>query len=1037
MADSTMEELKGREEMVVIEINFGSQKDEVKVHFGDDPFELARVFTSRHCLKEKYIKAVAQHIQQAIDEFKKSSSEVQHQEPLDESALDDLGGGFGEVTGELMMPPAEPEGEIHDYEDTEEEEEDAEPDEFAEEAAQENIFNKLKEQWGARTAAAAAAAVEGETKKELTVKRQMTVSRTTAGSSSSAHTKSTAQGRWVSPSKSVNERLYRSADWRRKKREDSIKQHANEVEKAIAEQQHKISAKSNQLAKHRQGRFVGVGDRLYHNGIKDKERKIKLEQKGHSPSSRAHDWSCALCGKYHSVPGLVAIKPNFVCAECGWNQGDGMPFKPVNIGLELMPDDLAANFHLQAKGVEKIHDELHADWKTQKVKRVQHLRKHRQEESKHIPFAPTIPEVSEEIIRRQKKLTAAARGDAELMRSRSQLGPDVDGLSGRAMAIGKYLQKPASDRLYKTNLTWVPGGETKRKNTKGDEKPNVPVVTEKYMGEFVNRLVYEYEDKETRKDLARADFYSYDHKSNQPLFQPRLNPFARLDLVTGQSDLPGFKPTLSGLLERCQRTTEQRDRDVAEFLEWEKMERKANRATALPQSEKILEDSLHNSIKEMFRLLAATERVKLRRGASNLSNDDHLLTPQVLTNLAQEITDLDACVLNVNAMEEAIMVPELGEVLALVKVIRAEERRRNEGEENTGVTNTVEESAVDNISYSVFYRLVRKVLKMREGGGKTYMYVPRKQPVVTRAMIEKEVENMTFNPKIPEGSESWASRRRRDPGVDIADSLMAKAEKTKARLHDIRRQEAAEAKNEFSFRPTTFKNPKHVQPRYRQPGTRTNRPGNRSPPVATKESGNSETRAGMPQEPSAAKGLGKSPPKSLEFESFTPFSKHVMQSSASERASPSSSYSSNIFYHPDMPPPSIEDSDGAGDTYAAETAVSPTQATKLNFDEERVDKAITEQDQNENSSPIEKIDRKAPRSVHLIISDEGDVITPPGTGANKSTRLPKSNDPVPTTSSPSKAGDEKSSPWYEDGQWHTTANIMGAVLSLSDSDDED
>ena len=24
--------------MVVIEINFGSQKDEVKVHFGDDPF---------------------------------------------------------------------------------------------------------------------------------------------------------------------------------------------------------------------------------------------------------------------------------------------------------------------------------------------------------------------------------------------------------------------------------------------------------------------------------------------------------------------------------------------------------------------------------------------------------------------------------------------------------------------------------------------------------------------------------------------------------------------------------------------------------------------------------------------------------------------------------------------------------------------------------------------------------------------------------------------------------------------------------------
>ena len=38
-----MEEVSKLEEMMVIEINFGSRKDDIVVHFGDDPTTLAQV----------------------------------------------------------------------------------------------------------------------------------------------------------------------------------------------------------------------------------------------------------------------------------------------------------------------------------------------------------------------------------------------------------------------------------------------------------------------------------------------------------------------------------------------------------------------------------------------------------------------------------------------------------------------------------------------------------------------------------------------------------------------------------------------------------------------------------------------------------------------------------------------------------------------------------------------------------------------------------------------------------------------------------
>jgi hypothetical protein len=91
--DATQQSLQSRElgEMMVIEINFGKgRKDEILVHFGDDPDELAHGFVKKHSLKQSSIPAVASHIRTTIEEFKASSAEMRPQSPTFDQLDDEL-----------------------------------------------------------------------------------------------------------------------------------------------------------------------------------------------------------------------------------------------------------------------------------------------------------------------------------------------------------------------------------------------------------------------------------------------------------------------------------------------------------------------------------------------------------------------------------------------------------------------------------------------------------------------------------------------------------------------------------------------------------------------------------------------------------------------------------------------------------------------------------------------------------------------------------------------------------------------------------
>mmetsp|Transcript_24065 Transcript_24065/g.23131 ORF Transcript_24065/g.23131 Transcript_24065/m.23131 type:complete len:2054 (+) Transcript_24065:178-6339(+) len=61
-------------EMVVLEISFGKgRKDEITVHFGDDPMELAKVFVSKHSLKNSAVSAICSTLEETIADFAKEN----------------------------------------------------------------------------------------------------------------------------------------------------------------------------------------------------------------------------------------------------------------------------------------------------------------------------------------------------------------------------------------------------------------------------------------------------------------------------------------------------------------------------------------------------------------------------------------------------------------------------------------------------------------------------------------------------------------------------------------------------------------------------------------------------------------------------------------------------------------------------------------------------------------------------------------------------------------------------------------------------
>ena len=406
------------------------------------------------------------------------------------------------------------------------------------------------------------------------------------------------------------------------------------------------------------------------------------------------------------------------------------------------------------------------------------------------------------------------------------------------------------------------------------------------------------------------------------------------------------------------------------------------------------------------------------------------------------ITDLDVCTLNLDTMEESIMVPEVGHILAAVKARHNLKKTNKDGDD-------VENK--NHISFKVFRGLVLQILRQREGGGKSYVYVPKKQPKRARETIAEEMKACTFKPAFTTSHET--GYRRRDADLPIEDALMKKAERTKLRIEESRRIAEEQALEELSFQPVFHKPPKNIKARYREIGSRLQTKsdgqsrvitvesggGGRQPAASAEEERSGKVGGGSPASPKLIGSPVRSgaPPETIQFQSFTPFAKHVIRaagpdSAATERASPSSSYSTNIFYHPSLDPPTLENAEVEGTKSIADVnAISPPRAISIDFDKEA----------ESHRKPGATV-----KAVHAILTEDGDITSPTteknvtfsnNLADNVDSRAQKqtgnhNNDGNDDINDGGKDAEREA--WYEEGLWQTGIEALSVE---PDSDDED
>lgn len=159
--------------------------------------------------------------------------------------------------------------------------------------------------------------------------------------------------------KSVGERLFITAAINKSKKEGMENQKVVEMDRSIAKGQFKLNRQSKRIVQNltRSGGSDDddVHSRLHSDGVREKELKKKRAE-DLKDYLKPEDWSCSRCGLFHriSTAGL-GLHPTHngipmsqqqlqqlkqrICTNCGWNQGETIPFHPVNIGLVLLGNE--------------------------------------------------------------------------------------------------------------------------------------------------------------------------------------------------------------------------------------------------------------------------------------------------------------------------------------------------------------------------------------------------------------------------------------------------------------------------------------------------------------------------------------------------------------------------------------------------------------------------------------------------------------------------------------------------------------------------
>ena len=663
--------------------------------------------------------------------------------------------------------------------------------------------------------------------------------------------------------KSANERLYNAAQLDRDKRSRRAK-YANDIkEKELVEGKFKLNHNSQKIVANLRPKGydnLHIGERLHVEGVVEKQLKNKRAEDLQGKLT-PEEWSCAKCGTFQTIVRTAAViqplhqmqnkayiqnnttesneskeKP-MVCKQCGWNQSAVQAHRPVNIALVLNEDSeelLRSRWQGNGPVPEEggIHQYLYENARTRE--NIQQLNRVLWNEAHSgLTFAPSLPEASRELLEKYKSTNNSSAKTITTLGS--SLGfSDTEGVSPSppssgpvglnksskniiaGPAIGEYLSKSATERLSTTQTRPVVSSFPRPQEGphRGETDTQTSTFRHADQNQFTNRLVYEYKDKRERQQKQIEFSSKHDVNTGEALFQPKVGPDPDEALGYGATNHKSINGPKRNVFEDImlkdkllkQKKKEAEDKAVAQSM-------KAisdKQVKALESSHQILQQSTQNNIEELFQvLLEAQQHIIQDSNHSESTSGKSSSEPEWKSYLV----DLDL-------INTEMMIPEVGLLLNEVRAFKLNRMQHSapsvkDVETENGSYRA--ESATQNmlVSFESFRKLVLKCMKRRDGTGRSYVYVPKKKADVTLQMIQNDLKEETFQPKIDKNSISMSLRRHKDlSDYPIEDVLQVEGERIRSKWENARQARILQDSRELTFKPKLFKPPSYVKPKY-------------------------------------------------------------------------------------------------------------------------------------------------------------------------------------------------------------------------------
>lgn len=542
-----------------------------------------------------------------------------------------------------------------------------------------------------------------------------------------------------------------------------------------------------------------MAERLYSTGLQKKQSRLqKADQMSGVP--RYADWSCAKCGtakklsadKFYTGRYAAPSDALVVCGVCGYSGQEKPVFHPVNIALEDPATGVdvqeikarvaarRASSYAADGGEGGLHRHLYEVSKVNPRKYVEVLSMTKERIRRNMPFKPTLPKTSEEII---DALKASA----------------TDGYtSDERCKAGAYFAKPPLERLYDDNApkirqnhtagprvvrprsSHIPyifnGGDygaykpTTTKTTKAFEVKDAIKVTDAGWESFRKRLIRQEEKKHERIAMKTHELQSVDWRTGQELWKPRIpEPLEIEGKVLGvAAPASSFELILAKEKHRKARLDAACRRKAMEELELQAKSKVVMNAT----SAAIVDESTERGLEEIFKvLLASVERPYTSEFDLNRAFE--------VTRRASEMADWSERELDVSLVRQEMLIANVMELV--VEAFRlhfqaGKDRERSMSQVTLGSElDDAEETSVS-IGYSRFRELMHAAIKRRRSLGLHYAVSARRRDQLGRELNFRRQEEATF---VPDTSLSQAAVSVRRPSVaathrsaSVADTLM-------------------------------------------------------------------------------------------------------------------------------------------------------------------------------------------------------------------------------------------------------------------------